>query len=147
MNRQNLKKIYIVSINLSIYCYFMPEVKKTTPTPASESSNYEKGREAQKVVGQTVKDLVGGSYQHRTKGSKGANNVTVYKENGKKYEIKVRASQDEDGKNKNSKKDIERLVESAKEKGTIPLIADVHGDKIRISYASSGKTLYTTKKS
>lgn len=116
--------------------------KKTTS--CTESSTYEKGRDAQKVVGQTVKELIGGTYQYRVK--KGANNVTVCKENGKKYEIKVRSSQDENGRNKNSKKDIERLVESAKEKGTIPLIADVKGDKIRISYANSGKTLYTTNK-
>lgn len=114
-----------------------------TSAPRGRSSNYAYGRSAEKSVGQKVKQISNGTYQHRSPGSRGPSDVTVYKNHQPAYDIQVKSSRaSASAQNRASSGDTKKIIAHAKSNGTVPLIANVSGGHKHIIYAKSGKTMY-----
>ena len=121
----------------------MSNVENNPSRQTGRSSDYQYGRTAELKVGRLVNDLIGGSSMHRSAGSRGPSDVTVYKNGTPTYDIQCKASRASSKlQNICSQDEKNALIKYSNEHGTIPLISQSKGKHTKITYAVSGKLFY-----
>jgi hypothetical protein len=108
------------------------------------SSDYAYGRTKETKIGRIVKDVSSGSSFRRTPGSRGASDLTTYKNGTPVYSVQVKSSRaSAKSQNTISSSGVTNLIKESKLMGTTPLVAHTHGAHHVIKYAVSGKTFHS----